>query len=169
MRGEASVPQLRSCPRGQPRPTPLYHSVRRHKNDIALDKVTPIGDRGAAGKVLTSRSATRWRLPYAPARWAGVHSSPIGCASSASLSRVARATSRWRAASSRRGSESSCATCILSHAPAPAAYQPGEQRRRTCSGVVSMGWDDRANFPGTRSRALGFHQAEVFRAGCPSA
>ena len=46
MRDEASVPQLRSFPRGQPRPSQSLPNCRRHKIRHRLDNVTPIGAGG---------------------------------------------------------------------------------------------------------------------------
>ena len=46
MRGEASVPRLRSFPRGQPRPSRTLPNCRRHKTRNWLDNVTPIGAGG---------------------------------------------------------------------------------------------------------------------------
>jgi hypothetical protein len=47
MRGEASIPRLRSSPRGQPRPRALYqtHNVTKHDTGLTTSRPSVTGGR----------------------------------------------------------------------------------------------------------------------------
>jgi glucose/arabinose dehydrogenase len=64
MRGEASIPRLRSSARGRPRPgptLPTQSSQKRHP----LDSVTPIGAGGLGGQLPKSTQSEANRAPPA--------------------------------------------------------------------------------------------------------
>src|SRR6266542_6421641 len=49
MQCEASVPRLRSSPRGQPRPSPTLPNSRRHEHDTGLTTSRPSATGGRRG------------------------------------------------------------------------------------------------------------------------